>query len=112
MNKRLSGIKDIHAFIIRPVGDKGIVTMQDQRKLLLYTQWKGAKFSVIHFSPIFREETVERIRLAKLSKPMLVTEITDAQWARRGKDKETIPNTGVHATKKQLESSFVIGEKK
>ena len=111
--KKLSGVKDIHAFVIRPLGNNGIITVKDQKVLKQYPIWAKAKYCIIHFSTSYREETIAKIKAVgtRLSKNMLVTEITDAQFGRRGKDKETIPNTGIHATKKQLEDSFVIGDK-
>lgn len=96
----------IKVLIIRPEQANAIVTLKDQKALGRMFQWSGAKFVTIH---ICRKEDMRRVREAKLSKKMIVTEVTEAQWANRFKLPETIAGTGIRATQKQLAESFVIG---
>jgi hypothetical protein len=110
--KTLSDISDIHAFVIRPKAKNAIVTLADQRKLKEIVTWRRAKFVVRHFSTKRREELIDELKNVRLSKAMIVTEITDAQWGRRFRDGETIEGTGIKATKAQLAKSFEIGQEK
>lgn len=98
------------AFVIVPVKDGAIVTKRDQKALGRFVQWEHAKFAIIHFPMCHRDHTLQHIHLARLSKPMRVVEITDAQFARRFKLPENIPGTGIRATTMQLERAFVIGD--
>lgn len=108
--KNISPIADIHALVIQPING-GIVTKKDQASL------SGSKFDVyprptvyfIHFAVSERDAVIERVRRAKVSKAMRVTEITDAQFGNRYKTEETIAGTGIAATALQIKRSFVIG---
>lgn len=106
----LSAVKDIHWFVVRPVKKGAILTKADQKALKQMVLWVRPQFVAIHFLTKEREAVADRIKAAKLSKEMVVTEVTDAQWGRRFKDVETIEGTGIRATKGQLAKSFTIGK--
>jgi len=108
--KSLSPMADIHCLVVRPTNG-GIVTKRDQHNLsgLKFETYPRPKVYFIHFATAERASVLARVRSAKLSKPMMVTEVTEAQWARRFKDKETIEGSGIAATAKQLEDSFIVG---
>ena len=105
--KNLSAYRDIKWAIVRPMNG-GIVTKQDKKNLGV----KGAmsKDYVAFWFPSRSESAaIDYIRKAKLSKKMLVTIITDAQFGLNGKKPATIAGTPFHATKNQLAESFTIG---
>lgn len=105
----ISKFKDIRCLVIRPAKDGAIVTKKDQKALGQIFTWSGKKFTLLHFHVKERENVIARVKSARLSKEMIVTEITDAQLGHRFKGAETIPWTGIWATRKQLADSFTIG---
>lgn len=107
--KTISKISGAGAFVVVPVKENAIVTKQDQLRLDALVAWSRAKFHAVHFLTERRDAALARIKSAKLSKPMRVIEITDLQWARRNKDGETIPGTGIKATAEQLRKAFIVG---
>lgn len=105
-----SAYADYHAMVIKPVNG-GRVTQKDQRALgEKIVTFPKRDFYTIHFAVAHRDEVLALVRNAKLSKPMRVTEITEAQYARRFQMPETIEGTGFFATAKQIAESFVIGK--
>lgn len=108
MKKPISKYSGAGALVIVPVEQGAIITKRDQKELMQNVYWPRAKCAFVHFLAERRDEATDRICRARLSKPMRVIEITDAQFARRFKDAENIPGTGIRATAKQLERAFVI----
>lgn len=106
----ISAVSGAGAFVVLPVRQGAIVTKRDQVRLGALQTWRRAQFASVHFLAERRAEVLRRVKSAKLSKPMRVVEITDAQWGRRFKDGETIPGTGINATAVQLRKAFVVGE--
>ena len=105
--KNLSAFRDVKWAIIRPLNG-GIVTKKDKKNL-------GAKdamskdYVAILFPSRFELVVIDNIKKAKLSKKMIVTIITDAQFGLNGKKPSTIEGTPFYGTKKQLNESFTIG---
>lgn len=103
----ISSYRDVKWAIVRPT-NSGIVTKQDKKNL-------GAKdamsksYIAIWFPAHFESAFVDNIKKAKLSKKMLVTIITDAQFGLNGRKPATIEGTPFYATRKQLAESFTIG---
>ena len=101
----------IKLLIIRPEQANAIVTLKDQKALGIWFTHRRAKWVMV-IIPSKKAERIEKmaqVRKARLSKKMIVTEITDAQWGNRYRLPETIAGTGIHATQKQLAESFIIG---
>lgn len=105
----ISSYKDISWAIIRPLSG-GVVTKRDKKKLGdrdFYPM--RSHYMTILFPTRLKNEFLDKIKKVKLSKKMLVTIITDAQFGLNGKKPATIVNTPFYATKKQLSESFTIG---
>lgn len=101
---------DYHVMVVKPVNG-GRVTQKDQRALgERFTTFPKRDFYTIHFAVAHRDEVLALVRNAKLSKPMRVVEITEAQYARRFQLPEIIEGTGIHATERQLAESFIVGK--
>lgn len=109
-NLNISKYSDIYWFIIRPANG-GVVSSKDQLALGIQSHYcfPFIKSVNIHFRPERRAEVVARLKKAKLSQKMVVTEITDAQFGLNGAKPETIAGTGFYATQNQLAESFTIG---
>ena len=105
---KISKYSGAGAFVVTPVKSGALVTQLDQKRAGMLVSWKRSRFAVVHFLAERRGEVLARIKAAKFSKPMRVIEITDAQYARRFKDAENIPGTGLKATKLQLERAFEV----
>jgi hypothetical protein len=105
-----SAYSDYHAMIIKPVNG-GLITLRDQRALgeRIMPATRRHYYS-IHFAVDRRNEVLALLRNAKLSKPMRVIEISEAQFSRRYQLPETIEGTGIRATAKQIDDSFIIGK--
>ena len=103
----ISAYSDIKWAIVRPMNG-GIVTKQDKKNLGVKDAM--SKGYVAKLFPAHRETTViDNLKKAKLSKKMLVTIITDAQFGLNGRKPATIAGTHFYATQKQLAESFTIG---
>ena len=106
--KTISKYSGAGAFIITTRTPGGIVTQLDQKRAGMLASWKRARFAAVHFLAERRGEVLARIKAARFSKPMRVIEITDKQWESRGKSAETIPGTGIAATKLQMARAFEV----
>ena len=107
--RKISDISGAGAFVVATVKAGAIVTQRDQKHLGALQTWRRASFATVHFLAGQRAETLKRVKAARLSKPMRVVEITDAQWRRRFRDGETIAGTGIKATTAQMARAFTIG---
>lgn len=106
-------ILDDIAIIVVPVEDGAIVTRRDQELIVGFAQGRMAHFAVVWCAS--RDEQDARLaalrRLApRLSKPMRAVVVTGAQWRRRFLAPETIPGTGVRATRRQLADAVDLAE--
>lgn len=108
MNAIISPYSDICCLVLTPL--KGVITMRDQRKIGCIFVSHRCRYVALHKARKGLDEEIARLKTLKLSKPIRVTIVTDAQWGSRGRLPETIAGTGIHATKKQLKESFIIGE--
>lgn len=109
MNKvEISKYSGAGAFVVFPLKAGAVVTRKDQKSLGALQIWRNARFTAVHFLAYSRDSVLALIKAAKLSKRMKVVEISDRQWELRGSLLETIPGTGIFATKKQLAKSFLI----
>ena len=99
---------DFHAFVVRPETAGAVVTIEDQKRLGVLFPKKRAKFIVLEFPTEGRgrAEVINHLKRVALSKPMLITEVTDKQISRRYKDGETIAGTGIKATAMQLRETL------
>ena len=102
----ISAYRDVKWAIIRPVND-GIVTRRDKKNLGVKDAM-GEGYVAILFPARLESAAINKIKRAKLSKKMLVTIITDAQFGLNGRKPATIPGTPFFATQKQLAESFTI----
>lgn len=104
----ISSYRDVKWAIVRPT-NSGIVTKQDKKNLGAKYAAMSKRYVAIWFPAHFESAFVDNIKKAKLSKKMLVTIITDAQFGLNGRKPATIEGTPFYATQKQLAESFIIG---
>lgn len=106
--KPLSSFSDFRAFVIKPLKPGALVTKKDQKNLDTFFYYPKSEYITIHCATSRREAVLAKIKSAKLSKKMKVYEISDYQFGKRWALPETIPNTGIFATKKQLAAAFEV----
>lgn len=104
--KNLSAYIHVKWAIVRPLNG-GIITKKD-KKTLGVKDAMGKDYVAIWFPAPFENAVVDNLKRMKLSKEMLVTIITDAQFGAKQMPR-TIPGTPFFATRKQLKATFTIG---